>query len=330
MWGHLKNQFKSVIEWENPSSDLLFENWSSNANEIKNASKLIIGPGQGCIFVYEGRVETVYTQPGTIELKTANIPFWTTITKLMLAFQSVHKVGLYFFKNSQIVNLKWGTPSVIKYMDPKYKFPVGLKVFGNLSVQIEKPEWFLQHIMAAKNNFTTSELRDLIISRLMQPLTNYLAQAQYSYVEIDPHRNEIAEALIQNTKLEFQNIGFQLTDFRIEGTSFEEDTMKRINLIADVSAETQAANTAGLSYAQLQQLEALKSAANNPGGAGMAMGMGVGMGLGQQVGMGVVENSTGGSNEMTDRLKKLKELFDQGLIVQDEYEAKKKEIISKI
>ncbi len=330
MWGHIKNQLRSVIEWVNPSGDVLFENWSTNSEEIKNASKLIVGPGQGCIFVYEGRVEAVYTQAGIVELATANIPFWTTITKVMQAFQSEHKVGLYFFKQSQIVNLKWGTPTVIKYLDPKYQFPVGLKVFGNFSVQIEKPEWFLQNIMTTKNIFTTGELRDVIVSRLMQPLTDYLAQAQYSYVDIDPHRNEIGTALIQVTQIDFQNLGFQLTDFRIEGTSFDDDTMKRINLIADTSAETQAASAAGLSYAQLQQLEALKLAAKNPGGAGMAMGMGVGIGFGQQVGTGMIGSSGVGSDEMTTRLKKIKEWLDQGLITQDDYEVKKKEIMSKV
>jgi membrane protease subunit (stomatin/prohibitin family) len=330
MWGRITNQLRSVIEWNNPSSEVIFEKWSSSADEIKNASKLIVGPGQGCIFVYEGRVEGVYTEQGIIELKTANIPFWTTITKFMQAFQSEHKVGIYFFKQSQIVNLKWGTPSVIKYEDPKYKFPVGLRVFGNFSAQIQKPEWFLQNIMAAKDSYTTIELRDVIVSRLLQPLTNYLAQAKFSYTEIDPHRSEIGEALMKNTALEFENLGFELIDFRVEGTSFDEDTMNRINLIANISAESQAANVAGISYAQLQQLEALKSAAKNPGGAGMAMGMGVGMGFGQQASAGIGAVASTALDDIPARLKKLKDLFDQGLITQEEFDVKKKDLISKI
>jgi membrane protease subunit (stomatin/prohibitin family) len=336
MWGRISNQLRSVIEWANPSSDVIFEKWSANSDEIKNASKLIVGPGQGCIFVYEGRVEGVYTQEGIIELKTANIPFWTTVTKFMQAFQSEHKVGIYFFKQSQIVNLKWGTPSVIKYVDPQYKFPVGLRAFGNFSAQIQKPDWFLQNIMAARDSFTTIDLRDLIVSRILQPLTDYLAQAKFSYADIDPHRSEIGASLKTNTAEDFQNLGFLLTDFRVEGTSFDDDTMKRINLIANTSAEAQAASLAGVSYAQMQQLEALKSAAQNPGGAGMAMGMGVGLGFGQQVagaggaGMGVGAAATAGADDLATRLKKLKELLDQGLISQDEFEAKRKDIISKV
>ena len=333
MWGPISNQLRSVIEWNNPSPDVIFEKWSENSDEIKNASKLIIGPGQGCIFVYEGKVLGVYTEPGIIELKTANIPFWTTVTKFMQAFQSEHKVGLYFFKQAQIVNLKWGTPSVIKYEDPKYKFPVGLRAFGNFSAQIEKPEWFLQNIMAAKNDYTTIELRDLIVSRMLQPLTDYLAQAKFSYAEIDPHRSEIGASLKKNTADEFETLGFQLIDFRVEGTSFDDDTMKRINLIANTSAEAQAATLAGVSYAQMQQLEALKAASQNPGGAGMAMGMGVGLGFGQQVGgvaAGGVAAGSAGGDDVGSRLKKLKELLDQGLLSQEEYDTKRKDIISKV
>ena len=114
MWSSVKNQLRSVIEWSNPSADSVFEKWTSSGDEIKNASKLIVNPGQGCIFIYEGKVVAVYSQPGIVDLKTANIPFWTTITKFMQAFVSEHKVGLYFYKTAQLVDLKWGTPSVVK------------------------------------------------------------------------------------------------------------------------------------------------------------------------------------------------------------------------
>ena len=97
LWGSITGQLRSVIEWKNPSSDVLFQRWTDNGDEIKNASKLIIGPGEGAIFVYEGHPQAVITEPGMIDLKTENIPFWTTITKFMQGFKSEHKVGIYFF-----------------------------------------------------------------------------------------------------------------------------------------------------------------------------------------------------------------------------------------
>ena len=323
----IKRQLRSVIQWENPSSQDLFCRWTDNGDEIKNASKLIVGPGQGCIFVYEGKVEGVYTQEGVVELKTANIPFWTTITKFMQAFVSEHKVGIYFFRKTQILNQQWGTPSMIKYEDPKYKFPVGLKAFGNYSFKITEPRDFFVNIVGQINPFTVQDIRDVITARLSQPLADFLATSKYTYTEIDAAREEIAQSLITKFLPEFSKLGFELTDFRIEGTSFDEDTMKRINRIADTSAETQAADVAGVSFSQLQQLGAMRDAAKNEGGAGMGMGMGVGFGFGQAAAGQINQNQT---DDSVTKLKKLKQLLDQGLINNAEYETKKKDILSKI
>src|SRR5690606_41691029 len=83
----IRRQLRSVIEWEDPGEAELFRKWSGNGDEIKNASKLIAAPGQGCIFVYEGRIRQVIDREGLVEIPTANIPFWTTLTRFMQAFE---------------------------------------------------------------------------------------------------------------------------------------------------------------------------------------------------------------------------------------------------
>ena len=324
----IKSQLRSVIQWDNPSPDVLFYRWSDNGDEIKKCSKLIVGPGQGCIFVYEGRVEAIHTTEGMSELYTANIPFWTTITKVLQGFVSEHKAGVYFFKTTQILNQKWGTNNTIKYDDPKYKFPVGLRAFGNFSFKISEPGSFFKGVVGLTNPYLIGNFREVMVSRIVQPLTDYLAEGKFSYAEIDAKREEISAGLNDRLKNEFATLGFELSDFRIEGTSFDEDTMKRINRIADISAEAMAADAAGVSFAQLQQLDALKSAASNQGAAGMGMGMGIGMGFGQNM----TNQNMGGNAEddVTLKLKKLKGLLDAGLITQDEYDVKKKDILSKM
>jgi membrane protease subunit (stomatin/prohibitin family) len=327
--GFLKSQLRSVIQWENPNPGVLFQCWTDNGDEIKNASKLIVGPGQGCVFVYEGKVEAVYEEEGRYELKTANIPFFTTLRKFMQAFVSEHKVGIYFFRTAKILNLKWGTESLIKYEDPKYKFPVGLRAFGNYSMRIVDPRSFFVQIVGTVNSFTVDDIRHPLNARLVQPLTDFLAESSYTYTEIDSNREEIAAALTTKIEREFSQLGFVLEDFRIQGTSFDEDTMRRINRIADINAEAQAASAAGVSYAQLQQLEALREAAKNQGagGAGMAMAIGVGM-AGMVAPQGIGQAAAPIADDAATKLKKLKLLFDQQLITQAEYEAKKKEILA--
>jgi membrane protease subunit (stomatin/prohibitin family) len=327
LFDSVKKQLRSVIQWENPDPGSLFVRWTDNGDEIKNASKLIVGPGQGCIFVYEGKVEGVFTQEGMVDLKTANIPFLTTISRFMQAFVSEHKVGIYFFRTTQVLNQKWGTPSLIKYEDPKYKFPVGLRSFGNYSLRISDPGAFFKGIVGGIDPFTIELIREPINSRLVQPLTDYLATGKYTYTEIDANREEIAHDLSVKFAPEFSKLGFELTDFRIEGTSFDEDTMRRINRIADMSAEAQAAEAAGVSFTQMQQLAAMRDAAKNEGAGGMAMAMGVGMGFG---GIAQQTATQPAPDDPALKLKKLKSLFDQGLITQEEFDAKKRDVLAQI
>lgn len=336
----IKGQLRSVIEWENPSSEDLFYKWTENGDEIKNASKLIVGPGQGCIFVYQGKVESVFTDEGLYQLKTDNVPFWTTITKIMQAFESEHKVGIYFFKTTEIVNQKWGTSSVIKYDDPKYKFPVGLRAFGNFSFRISQPGAFFTNIVGAKAYYTINDFRTVMVSRIMSPMADLFAESGFSYAEIDKNRDELSAGITTKIAPDFEKLGFTLQDFRIEGTNFDEDTQRRINRIADMTAEAQAANAVGLNYAQMQQLDAMKAAASNEGGmAGMGMGMGAGMQFGNMMagamGGQMMNNQAQGGGQAAppaedpmEKLGKLKKMLDAGLITQEEYDAKKADILA--
>jgi membrane protease subunit (stomatin/prohibitin family) len=328
--GILKRQLRSVIQWTNPDPGALFQRWSDNGDEIKNASRLIVGPGQGCLMVYEGRVVAVHEEQGMYTVASGNVPFLTTLSRLMQAFVSEHKVGIYYFKTTRLLNLKWGTPSSVKYEDPVYKFPVALRAFGNYAARIRDPGAFFAEVVGGRDVFPLDDLRQPLNARLVQPLADYLAESQLSYAQIDTQREEIATALAAKLAPEVARLGFVLEDFRIEGTSFDEDTMRRINRIADVGAEAHAARSAGLSYAELQRLEALRDAARNDGGgAGLGMGMAVGLGAAANVGAGAGAGAGAGPDDSATKLQRLKDLFDKGLISQADYDAKRAEILTR-
>jgi membrane protease subunit (stomatin/prohibitin family) len=330
----LQRQLRSVIEWH-PAPNALFEQWTDNGDEIKNASTLIVGPGQGCIFVYRGKVEAVFDHEGSYNLKTDNIPFWTTISRVMQFFESEFKVGIYFYRKTAILDQKWGTTSLIKYQDPSYKFPVGLRAFGNYSCRIQQADAFFVNVLGEQPQYTTEQLRGVIVSRLGQPLTDFLATSRFSYLDIDSNREEIASGVQQKLIPLFADLGFAITDFRIEGTDFDEETQKRINRIADMTAEAQAAKEVGLDYARVQQLEAMREAARNEGGgAGIGMGLGAGISFGQNMAQALNTPSAAAAAPIaadpTEKLAQLKKLFEAELISAEEYAAKKKSILDQI
>jgi len=268
-----------------------------------------------------------------ISVKTDNVPFWTTIKKFMQLFVSEHKVGIYFYKRTKILDQKWGTTSPIKYEDPKYKFPVGLKVYGNYSYRISDPKSFFTNIVGSHTNFYASDFREIMSDRIIHPLTDYLSESRFSYAEIDANREEIVTGMEQKLHEEFDKLGFKITDFRIEGTDFDENTKKRINRIADLTAEAQAAQAVGMNYASVQQLEAMREAARNEGGAaGIGMGLGAGMGFGQNMAHSMANNfnQPQGSSNKGDpiaKLSQLKKMYESDLITGEEYKQKKKQIL---
>ncbi len=288
----IKSQLRSVIEWNGSPDDALIWKWDGSGEELKNASKLIVKPGQAAIFLYEGSVKAVHLQSGLFELSTANIPFWTTISKFMQAFQSEHKAEIYYVRLTELLDQKWGTKGPVKYIDPKYGFPVGLRAFGNFSFRITEPENFFVNVSSARKAFSIDAIRVVIVDRILTPLTDLLAESGFSYVEVDKNRNELSDALKTQLDSVFVKLGFSLTDFRIENTDFDEDTQARIREIANTQAKAQAMNalgsvdaTAMRNYATLQQLDALKTAAGNESGglAGLGVGAGAGWALGQNM-----------------------------------------------
>ncbi len=328
----ITNQFRSVIQWKDPRSNELFIKFTDHGDEIKNASKLILQSGQGCILTYEGKVEGVFEEEGMYDLKSENTPFLTTIKKFIsLRDGSEHVMGIWFYRKADILNMRWGTRVPIAYTDPIYTFPILLSAFGNYSIKITKPQWFFENVIAGEETYCHSELKEVFISRVTQPITDYLANAKFSYVDIDSNLNTIATEAKEKTKQIFTDLGFKILDFRIEGTQFDKETLDRIAKISDVQAEVLAAKIAGINYTEHQQLQAMRDAANNEGGAGMVMGMGVGMQTGNMMNQNFQNQQQSQSPQETespmDKLKKLKELFEMELITEADYNEKKKSIL---
>ena len=175
----------------------------------------------------------------------------------------------------------------------------------------------------------------VVVARLVQPLTDFLAEAKFGYNEIDANRNEIADGVREKVAPIFLTLGFELKDFRVENTDFDDDTRRRVARIADMQAEAHAAQAVGLNFAQVQQLAALRDAAQNQGGvAGMGVGLGAGVGMGQAM-AGMMTNmnapqTPAATEDPVAKLAKLKQMLDNDLITRQEYDTKKQQILSQL
>ena len=330
LFNFFKKQLSTVIAWSPQQTDVLLWKYHAKTDEIKNASKLIVGPGQGCMLVYEGKIMEVLDQEGTYTIKTDNLPFITSLLKVMQFFESEHKVGLYFYRKAEVLNQSWGTSSPVKYVDAVYKIPVKMSAFGNFSYQMVNPHKVFADLVGSIDEFTTESFRDIVQSRIPQLLINYLATQKLPYTEIDTELNRMTTEMRIQLIGEFEKLGVGMTDFRIEGTSYDADTEERIGRVADVTVDAMAAAEGGMSYEQLEKLRALRDAARNESGvAGAGAALGAGMSMGNMFSKSIEDVTMPAQRaDPIDQLQKLRLLLDENIITREEFEQKKKEYLA--
>jgi membrane protease subunit (stomatin/prohibitin family) len=324
-----RSQLAQVIQWPDPQPGLLLWKFPSTHDEIKDASQLLVGPGQGALLVYEGAVADVLDAEGLYHLDTANHPFITTLLKLRTGFESAHKLKIYFYRRAENVNQPWGTATPIKYLDPVYQLPVELGAHGNFSFRLADARRFFTEVAGLSDSYAVAQAKALLQSRLAQALATQLAVAGLSYQQLNGQLATLAAGLREPLAAGFAHLGLELTDFRFGGTVFDTATQQRIGRIADASADTQAAATAGLSYAESERLKALREAARNPGGLGGAgLQLGAGAELGRQL-AGPASPAPAANPDPAEQLQKLKQLLDAGVITAEDFEVKKKAWLDK-
>lgn len=326
-----KRQLAQVIEWKNQDTNLLVYKFPSQNDEIKNASKLIVGPGQAVILIYEGKIVDHIENNGIYDLETDNHPFITSLLKLRTRFESEHKMNVYFYRTSENVNLNWGTAQAVKYLYPIYKFPVSLGANGSFSFKINDALHLFTNVIGSKNTYSVEEAKDLLQSRFPQSITSVLAKGLISYQEIDAQLPLLSNSIKEFLNAEANNLGLALTDFKVNGTMFDEGTNERIEKISNITADSMAASEGGLSYVELEKLKALRDAARNEGGLA---GAGLQLGFGMEIGKTFHDATEGQLNspaaDAVTKLQQLKLLLNEGIITQEEFEIKKKEWLAKL
>ena len=62
LWAKLKGELIDIVEWLDPSNNTLVHRFERYNNEIKYGAKLVVRPGQACVFVNMGQIADVFVR----------------------------------------------------------------------------------------------------------------------------------------------------------------------------------------------------------------------------------------------------------------------------
>ena len=100
--GLFSGQLASVVEWEEYRDDVIFWKWSNG--ELKKSSRLILRMGQDAVFLYNGRIEGIFTEEGNYEIESQIIPFLSTLKGFKFGFNSGLRAEVLFVNTKESVS----------------------------------------------------------------------------------------------------------------------------------------------------------------------------------------------------------------------------------
>ena len=166
----LRNEFIDIIEWTDPSADIIVWKFPRYQNEIKMNAKLTVRESQVAVFMNEGKIADVF-QPGMYTLTTQNMPILSTLQGWKYGFNSPFKADVFFVSMRQFTNQKWGTKNPVMLRDAEFG-PLRLRAFGSYAFRVKDAGAFLKEVAATNPEFTVEgineQLRNLAVSRGME------------------------------------------------------------------------------------------------------------------------------------------------------------------
>lgn len=310
--------FIEIIEAITPDPNLLMWKYPDEDKEIKNGAKLTVRESQIALFLNEGQLADVF-HPGLHTLKTENIPLLSSLKGWKYGFNSPFKADIYFINTRQFVNNKWGTPAPILMTDPQFG-QIRVRAFGTFDIQIKDISTFFRQYAAAYKTFSIFELQYELRDFIAPKFGEVLAQENISITDVAGNISDLSKKVTPFLKPYFEQFGIDLITFTISSVTLPEevlthyDKITNMNMVTDMDKFTKF-NTA---TAIGEKGTALNDATQN------AMAMGVMMNQMQQ------NNSQPAQEDIAARLQKLKALFENGLIDEQEYKAKKADLIDKL
>ncbi|MBP9092749.1 SPFH domain-containing protein [bacterium] len=324
-----KKQFIEVIEWTEESDGVLAYRFPTLDKEIQTGAQLTVRDSQMALFVNEGNVADHFG-PGRYTLNTQNLPILTTLMNWDKAFKSPFKSEVYFFSTREQIDQRWGTQTPIAIRDKEFGV-IRLRAFGTFSYQIEEPNTFHQKISGTRQVYTTSELDGQLRSMILTQIATKLGQADTAFLDMAANQQKFSEQLKSELDLPFLQYGLKLNTFLVQSVTLPEelqeylDKQSQMNLVGDLKK-----------YANFQAADSISAAANNPGGlAGAGVGLGMGAVIGQTMGqalggLGQGMGANASSEDVYAKLEKLHGLVSKGILTQEEFDAKKAELLKSI
>lgn len=320
----VKDQFLDVIEYEDLSNKLIVVKYQreSGNNELKQGSKVVVRESQNAVFLKGGKLADVLT-PGTYTLNTDNFPVLSSLKAFPYLFVSPVIADVYFVSTRQFIDNKWATKNPIMKRDKDFNM-VRIRAFGKFAFRITDIPTFMREIFGTKGIVMTYDIIEYLSSMVTEAFSVTVGESSISVLDLATEYRLFSGEIQNRLNEQAAAIGVQFSDVLIENISLPDEVEKLIDEQSGIGMAKQDM----ASFMQYQTARAMRDASKQKGGFA---GLGAGMALGNTMAQSIQSTSapTAPAKSKVEQLRELKELLDEGILTQEEFDAEKKAILEK-
>jgi membrane protease subunit (stomatin/prohibitin family) len=267
-----------VIEIPNMGADELVRRFPEHTSgDFRIGSQLIVGPGQEAVFVRDGKALDTFG-PGRHTLTTANIPFLVDLIGKAFGNRTPFTAEAYFVNTRVFPDMGWGTPNPIPVMHPGIGLGASLlKAYGTFKMKVSNSKFFVEEIVGRRGSYGREDIQDWLRAAVLTQFRDAVGTLKKSAFEIQSLTADISELMVSKTQDDFAAMGLVLVDFKVAEITPSGKTAQELRDMGLINVQM---------YSQLQAADAMRDAANAPGGnlAGAGVGIGAGVSLVQMMG----------------------------------------------
>lgn len=318
---------------------------------ISNGSKIYVPENTVAFIFNQSGIEEIINEPGGYEFTGGSNTIFNkngfkvsiideALDRFKYGGQTDENRKIAFVNLREIRGLKYGTRNPLIYHDSFYESDLEITAFGEFSIKVTDPVKFITNFIPANYNyysFSDYKARSQITSEFIHSLTVGISSLSTK------HRISHLPAKLNELNLEIKNdktsvgswkerFGFEIINIAIESIELSKNSKKFVEEYSSKRMDWKVLENVRQETSNIAAQQNISKGIKEHGLGdmpGMALGMGIVNGLNptnvshkQEI---KKENSF---DEQIKILKQFKELFDEGIITEEEFEMKKKEIMN--
>jgi membrane protease subunit (stomatin/prohibitin family) len=347
LWDALKGEVRRnfIARADSAKGELVYKYPDSN---IRKGTEITVEADECALFFRDGTIRGTLG-PGRHTLTSDNIPFLGMLIDAATG-GNLYVSEVYFVTTREMPSVKFGGP-IGDLQDPQSGLVCSTTVFGEFSVRVSSPEQFVVGFVGLRkqtNDEILAWFKQLFLRTIKDAIAELIVKQEWPLLKVTSgaYTEEICEEAVRRSGPHIGKYGLEIVHLANFHVSIKEEDSQRLKKLAETGAMSRMAG----GYQNYAMGEAMMRGGSGGGGGSGGMDM-MGMMMAQQMMQQMMANQGKGAQgpaaapmtapaaapveadpvaEAKAKLQKIKSLLDDGLITQEEFNAKKAEILARL